>query len=240
MMRSAPALLVVTLMSGSAFAASEHGDHGAAIFWGAGAEVDGSDADWLTSDDGTLVTWDAYAWVGGDDVKLRIEAEGESLDGDVEQSELRALVSWNVSEFWDVQAGLRHDFAPGDLTWAAVGVHGLAPYFFETDAHVFVSEDGDVALRAEQAIDIAVTQDLFIEPHVELNAFAQDVPELGIGAGVSSVEVGLQVRYEFSRKFAPYVDLVYERDLGETAIRTRAAGEDVEATTLRLGLRVRL
>jgi copper resistance protein B len=240
MMRSAPALLVVTLMSGSAFAASEHGDHGAAIFWGAGAEVDGSDADWLTSDDGTLVTWDAYAWVGGDDVKLRIEAEGESLDGDVEQSELRALVSWNVSEFWDVQAGLRHDFAPGDLTWAAVGVHGLAPYFFETDAHVFVSEDGDVALRAEQAIDIAVTQDLFIEPHVELNAFAQDVPELGIGAGVSSVEVGLQVRYEFSRKFAPYIDLVYERDLGETAIITRAAGEDVEATTLRLGLRVRL
>ncbi|MDZ4870147.1 MAG: copper resistance protein B [Alphaproteobacteria bacterium] len=240
MMRSAPALLVVTLMSGSAFAASEHGDHGAAIFWGAGAEVDGSDADWLTSDDGTLVTWDAYAWVGGDDVKLRIEAEGESLDGDVEQSELRALVSWNVSEFWDVQAGLRHDFAPGDLTWAAVGVHGLAPYFFETDAHVFVSEDGDVALRAEQAIDIAVTQDLFVEPHVELNAFAQDVPELGIGAGVSSVEVGLQVRYEFSRKFAPYIDLVYERDLGETAIITRAAGEDVEATTLRLGLRVRL
>jgi len=240
MMRSAPALLVVTLMSGSAFAASEHGDHGAAIFWGAGAEVDGSDADWLTSDDGTLVTWDAYAWVGGDDVKLRIETEGESLDGDVEQSELRALVSWNVSEFWDVQAGLRHDFAPGDLTWAAVGVHGLAPYFFETDAHVFVSEDGDVALRAEQAIDIAVTQDLFIEPHVELNAFAQDVPELGIGAGVSSVEVGLQVRYEFSRKFAPYIDLVYERDLGETAIITRAAGEDVEATTLRLGLRVRL
>jgi copper resistance protein B len=240
MMRSAPALLVVTLMSGSAFAASEHGDHGAAIFWGAGAEVDASDADWLTSDDGTLVTWDAYAWVGGDDVKLRIEAEGESLDGDVEQSELRALVSWNVSEFWDVQAGLRHDFAPGDLTWAAVGVHGLAPYFFETDAHVFVSEDGDVALRAEQAIDIAVTQDLFIEPHVELNAFVQDVPELGIGAGVSSVEIGLQVRYEFSRKFAPYIDLVYERDLGETAIITRAAGEDVETTTLRLGLRVRL
>lgn len=240
MMRSVPALLVVTLMSGSALAASEHGDHGSGIFWGAGAEVDGSDADWLTSDDVTVVTWDAYAWVGGDDVKLRIEAEGGSLDGDVEQSELRALVSWNVSEFWDVQAGLRHDFAPGDLTWAAVGVHGLAPYFFETDAHVFVSEDGDVALRAEQAIDIAVTQDLFVEPHVELNAFAQDVPELGIGAGVSSVEVGLQVRYEFSRKFAPYIDLVYERDLGETAIITRAAGEDVEATTLRLGLRVRL
>ncbi len=239
-MRSAPALLVVTLMSGSAFAASEHGDHGSMTFWGAGAEIDGADADWLTNDDGTVVNWDAYGWYGGDDVKLRIEAEGETVDGDVEQSELRAYLSWNVSEFWDVQAGLRHDFAPGDLTWAAVGVHGLAPYFFETDAHVFVSQDGDVALRAEQAIDFAVTQDLFVEPHVELNAFAQDVPELGVGAGVSSVEVGLQVRYEFSRKFAPYIDLVYERDLGETAIITRAAGEDVEAATLRLGLRVRL
>lgn len=239
-MRVAPALLTALLMSGTALAASEHGDHGGMIFWGVGAEIDGSDTDWLTRHDGTLVTWDAYAWVGGDEVKLRIEAEGESLDGDVEQSELRALVSWNVSEFWDVQAGVRHDFAPHDLTWAAVGVHGLAPYFFETDAHVFVSQDGDVALRAAQSIDIAVTQDLFLEPHVELNGFAQDVAELGVGAGVSSVELGVQIRYEFSRKFAPYVDLVYERALGETASIARTAGEDVEETTLRLGLRVRL
>lgn len=239
-MRVSPALLAAVLMSGSAFAASEHAGHGSMIFWGAGGEVDASDLDWLTSDEGTLITWDGYAWIGGDDVKLRLEAEGDSVDGDVEQAELRAFISWNVSEFWDVQAGLRHDFEPSDLTWMAVGVHGLAPYFFETDAHVFVSEDGDVMLRVEQSIDIAVTQDLFLEPHLEVNTFAQDVPELGVGAGLSDIEIGLQLRYEFSRKFAPYLDLVYERALGETAGIVRAAGEDVEETTLRLGLRFRL
>jgi copper resistance protein B len=240
MMRAGPALFLATLMSGAALAAGEHDAHEPMIFWGAGAEVDGTDAGWLGDGDGTLVTWEAFAWVGGDDLKLRLEAEGKAFGGDVEESELRAFASWNIAEFWDLQAGLRHDFAPDELTWAAVGVHGMAPYFFETDAHVFVSEDGDAALRLEQSIDLAVTQDLFLQPHAEVNVFAQDAPELGIGAGFSGVEFGLQARYEFSRKFAPYADLVYERALGETASLARAAGEDVEQTTLRLGLRVRL
>lgn len=240
MTRTLPALLAVTSLAASALAAEEHGAHEPTIFWGAGAEVDGTDAGWLTGDNGTLVTWDTYAWVGGDDVKLRLEAEGETHAGDVEDSELRAFVAWNVSEFWDFQAGIRQDFYADDLTWAAVGFHGLAPYFFETDAHLFVSENGNAALRLEQSIDLAVTQDFFLEPHIEVNLFAEDVPELSIGAGVSDLELGLQARYELSRKLAPYVDLVYERALGETAIIARVAGEDVEQTTLRVGLRVRL
>jgi copper resistance protein B len=241
MTRTLPALIAASLASNVALAAEEtQMGHEPTIFWGAGAEIDGSESDWLTTARGALLTWNAYAWVGGDEVKLRLEAEGEALDGDTEESELRGFLSWNVAEFWDLQAGIRHDPQPNGLTWGAVGFHGLAPYFFETDAHLFVSERGDAALRIEQAIDLAVTQDLFLAPHVELNAFAQDVPELGIGAGVSDVEIGLQMRYEFSRKIAPYFDLVYERDVGETAIMARAAGERVERTTLRLGLRVRL
>jgi copper resistance protein B len=239
-MRSIPALLAATAMCGTALAAGEHGAHETTLFWGVGGEIDGTDLDWMSSGDGTLVTWDGYAWVGGDDVKLRLEAEGEAIDGDAETSEVRAFVSWNVAEFWDLQAGLRHDSEPDDLTWAAVGFHGLAPYFFETDAHVFLSEDGDAALRLEQSIEFAVTQSMFVEPHLEINAYAQDVAELGVGAGLADLELGLQLRYEISRKFAPYVDLVYERALGETAILARAAGEDVEQTTVRLGLRFRL
>jgi len=240
MTRALPALLTAILMSGTAFAAGQHDPHDPMIFWGVGGDVDGTDAGWLASGDGTLLTWDTYGWVGGDDVKVRLEAEGEALDGDVETSEVRAFVSWNVAEFWDLQAGLRRDFEPDDLTWVAVGVHGLAPYFFETDAHVFLSEDGDAALRLEQSIDLAVTQDLFVEPHAEINAYAQDVPALRVGAGLANLELGLQLRYEFSRKFAPYIDLVYERAVGETASLARAAGEDVEQTTLRIGLRFRL
>lgn len=244
MIRAGSALLAVLASTSVAFGAGAHSKddpmHEPMLFWGAGAEVDGTDAGWLSGDEGTLVTWDAYGWVGGDDVKVRLEAEGEAHDGDVEDSELRGFVSWNIAEFWDFQAGARYDFEPDGLWWGAVGFHGMATYFFETDAHVFVSENGDAQLRLEQSIDFAVTQELFLEPHVELNAFAEDVPELGVGAGLSDIEVGLQLRYEFTRKFAPYLDLVYERAVGETAGLARAAGEDVEQTTLRIGLRVRL
>ncbi len=244
MIRAGSALLAFGLTSGVALGMGGHskGDpmNEPLIFWGAGAEIDGSDTGWLGDVDGTLVTWDAYAWVGGDDVKLRLEAEGEALGGDVEQSEARSYLSWNVAEFWDLQAGARYDSAPSGLWWLAAGVHGMAPYFFETDAHVFVSEDGAAALRLEQSIELAVTQDIFVEPHVELNAYAQDVAALGVGAGISDIELGLQTRFEVTRKFAPYIDLVYERALGETASIARAAGEDIETTTLRIGLRVRL
>jgi copper resistance protein B len=210
------------------------------LFWSAGADVDGSDAAWLDNGSGTLVTWDAFAWYGGDDVKLRLEAEGEALDGDVSSSELRAMLSWNASDFWDVQAGVQEDLAPDQVTWAFAGVQGLAPYFFETEARLFVSENADVALRLRQSFDILLTQSLILEPHADVIAYAQDIDRLGVGAGLSHVEAGLQLRYEFTRDVAPYIDLVTERDLGETSIITRHAGEDPSQTSLRVGLRIRL
>ncbi|NOT41857.1 MAG: copper resistance protein B [Alphaproteobacteria bacterium] len=210
------------------------------LFWGAGVEIDGADNNWFERSDGALINWNAYAWIGGDNVKVRLEAEGEVLDGDVESSEVRALVSWNIATFWDLQAGVRYDTDPRGLGWAVVGVQGLAPYFFETDARVFLSEDGDAALRVGQTFDLLLTQRLVLQPHVEANAYAQDIPELGVGAGLADVEAGLQLRYEFDRKFAHYVDVVYDRKLGETSQIARAAGEDPEAFSVRFGLRIRL
>lgn len=140
--------------------------------------------------------------------------------------------------FRDVLLGVRQDFEPRGETYLAAGVTGLAPYFFETDATAFLSTEGDLSFRLEQSLDIPITQKLIAEPHVELNAFAQDVPERGVGAGFSSIEAGVQLRYEITRKFAPYADLVWERDLGETASITRAGGGNVEETSLRFGVRV--
>lgn len=225
-------------LASGAHSSDEHSDP--LLFWSAGASVDGSDVRWLDVRTGALFTWDAYAWYGGDEAKFRLEAEGEALDGDVETSELRALLSWNVGSFWDLQAGLRHDFAPGPLTWAVIGVQGLAPYFFETEARLFVSENADVAFRLSQSIELLFTQQLILEPRVEVNLFAQDIAGLGVGAGLSDVEASLQLRYDVSREIAPYLEFVYQRDVGETAGITRDAGGDVENATLRIGLRVRL
>lgn len=241
---TARALLLLSLSTAPALADGAHnmGDpHGdTMLFWSAGAEVDGSDLNWLSDGSGPLLNWDTFAWYGGDDLKLRLESEGDALHGDIGSSELRAMGSWNIADFWDFQAGVREDFAPDPLTWAFVGFQGLAPYFFDTEARLFVSENADVAFRLKQSFDILLTQDLILEPHVEANAFAQDIDALGVGAGLATVEAGLQLRYEITRKFAPYLDFVYDRDVGETAIITRKAGDDVENTTLRLGLRIRL
>jgi copper resistance protein B len=195
------------------------------------------EGDWSRSDGETLFTWDSSGWVGGDVHKAWFRSEGEVHGGEVEEADLWGLYSRNVGTFWDLQAGVRHDFEPGDVTYAALGVEGLAPYFFETAAHLFVSEDGDVSARIEQSFDVLITQRLVAEPHLEVNLYAQDVPELDVGAGIADIEAGLQVRYEIVRKLAPYVDVNYVRALGETAGLVRAGGGDADEFTVRLGLR---
>lgn len=204
----------------------------AMIFHMVRAEIDGARID---GDD--VINWDGEAWIGGDRDKFWLKTEGELSDGDADDAEIQALWSRNVAAFWDLQAGVRVDLEPDTTTYLVLGVQGLAPYQFETEAAAFVSEDGDVSARLHQSLDFLFTQRLVLEPHVEVNAYAQDIAERNIGAGIADVEAGLQLRYEITRKFAPYIDVVYDRALGETASRMRDAGEDIEETSLRAGIR---
>lgn len=196
------------------------------------AEIDATQID-----DQDVLSWEGDSWVGGDDNKLWLKSEGELVGGEGEEAEVQILWSRNIGAFWDLQAGVRVDLEPETTSYLALGVQGLAPYQFETEATAFVSEDGDVSARLRQTLDLLFTQRLILEPHIEVEAFAQDVPEADVGAGLSNVSAGLQLRYEVTRKFAPYVDVVFERALGETASRLRGAGEDVEQTSARVGLR---
>lgn len=192
-----------------------------------GARIDGED----------VFTWEGDAWIGGDVNKFWLKTEGEVEDGEAHSAEVQALWSRNIAAFWDVQAGIRIDLEPDTRTYLALGVQGLASYQFETEAAAFVSEDGDLSARFSQSIDMHLTQRLIAEPHIELNAYAEDDAGRSIGAGFSDVEAGVQLRYEITRKFAPYIDLGWERALGETASLMRADGEDVEASSVRAGIR---
>lgn len=197
-----------------------------------------TDIDATRIDDEDVVNWDAEAWIGGDADRLWLKSEGAAEDGDVGDAEIQALWSHNVAPFWDLQAGVRVDLEPETTAYLALGVQGLSPYQFETEATAFVSEDGDVSARLRQSLDILLTQRLILEPHAEIEAFAQDIADRHIGAGLAHGEAGLQLRYEITREFAPYVDAVYERALGETASRVRAAGGDAEEASLRAGVRL--
>jgi copper resistance protein B len=183
--------------------------------------------------------WDGEAWYGGDIDKLWMKSEGEGAFGEkLEHGEVQALWSRAIDPWFDLQLGVRQDFGRGpERTHLAVGVQGLAPYWFEVDAAAFVSTKGDVTARIEVEYDLRLTQKLILQPEAQLEFSLQDVPELRVGSGVSTTELGLRLRYEIKPQFAPYLGVEYQRGLGGTARLRRAAGEDVGGLSLLLGLR---
>lgn len=195
------------------------------------------ETDYGGGEHGPVASWDLNGWIGTDENKLWLKSEGENEDGTTEQAEFWALYSRNVHDFWDVQAGIRHDTQPVSTSYLVLGFEGLAPYFFETEAHLFVSDEGDVSARLRQENDFLITQRLILQPYAEINLFAQDVPEQEVGAGITHGEIGLQTRYEFTRKFAPYVDLRYERKFGETSSIAKNHGEDNDNFITAAGVR---
>lgn len=182
--------------------------------------------------------WDLQGFMGGDIDKLWLKSEGEGAFGvKPEAAEIQALWSHAVDPWWDLQLGLRQDLAGPGRTHAVIGLQGLAPYEFEIDAALFVSHKGDVTARIEIELDQRITQRLILQPRAELALAAQDVPELEIGAGLDHGEIGLRLRYEISRQFAPYLGVEYERKFGQSARYARAAGEYAEVASVVAGLR---
>lgn len=190
------------------------------------------------ADPGTGLAWEAQGWIGGDVDRLWLRSEGERAHGGTESADLELLYGRGVSAWWDVVAGVRHDFEPGaSQTFAAFGVQGLAPYWFEVSATAYLGEGGRTSASLEAEYELLLTNRLILQPLVEVELFGKDDPARGIGAGLATAEAGLRLRYEVTRKFAPYLGVVYERALGETADLQRAAGEDVTDVRFVVGLR---
>ena len=192
------------------------------------------------SDDGDTYLWDAQGWIGGDFNKFWWKTEGEGpTDGSPEDTEFQALYNRTISPFWGAQVGLRYDTNPEpDTGYAVLGVQGLAPYWFETDTALFLSEDGDLSFRAELEYELLFTQRLILQPRLEFNVSADDVPELGLGSGLNNTEVGLRLRYEIKREIAPYIGVRWERLYGDTRDIARREGEPASVTSLVAGIRI--
>jgi copper resistance protein B len=182
---------------------------------------------------------DGEAWYGGDIDKLWLKSEIEGEFGrSPEHAEVHALWSRAVDPWWNLQAGVRHDFSPEpDRTHLVLGIQGLAPYWFEFEAAAFVSNKGDISARFEAEYDGRLTQKLILQPRIEFDLAAQDVPALRTGSGLSSAEAGLRLRYEVVREFAPYMGVAYERAFGGTADLRRAAGDRAGGWNLLVGVR---
>lgn len=191
------------------------------------------------ADEHSGMEWEGQAWFGTDLNKLWLRSEGERVGGRTESADLEVLYGRSIAPWWDLVAGVRHEFKPGDSQdFLAFGVSGLAPYKFEVDATAYLGQSGQSALRVEVEYELLLTNRLILQPLVELNANGQDDPERGIGSGVSTAEFGLRLRYEIRREIAPYVGIVHERAFGNTADYRRAEGEDVKDTRLVAGVRL--
>lgn len=183
--------------------------------------------------------WDGEAWFGGDINRLVIKSEGRGeFHGKTGEAEVQALYSRAIGPYFNLQGGLRYDLRPRPSRgYATIGVEGLAPYMFEVGGALFVSDKGDVLARAEGYYDQRITQRLILQPRAELNFAAQDVRANGIGAGLSDVELGLRLRYEIIREFAPYIGVSYDAKVGNSARFARLDGERVSAVSYVIGVR---
>lgn len=196
-------------------------------------------AEYQAREGGDGYRWQNEAWLGGDIGQLVLRSEGEGTFGEpIEALELQALYSHALDPFWDVKVGLRHDVVPNpSRTHAVIGIEGDAPYWLDVEAQLFLSDQGEVTARLEASHDLRITQRLILRPSAELDISAQDMPDIGVGQGVSMVEAGLRLRYEVVPEFAPYLGFEWNRKLGQTAAYARAEGEASGSSQLVAGVR---
>lgn len=184
------------------------------------------------------VVREAQGWLGKDLNKLWFKTEGERVNGHSEEVEVQLLYGRAIAPYWDLQLGWRHDNLPRPTRdWAVITLQGLAPYWFETDASLFIGESGRTAIRLEAEYEIMLTQQWVLAPEIELNAHGHNDRERGIGSGLSDAEVGLRLRYEIRREFAPYIGVNWEKLFGDTADLAREEGEKTEQGQWVIGIR---
>lgn len=175
--------------------------------------------------------FEVQGWYGHDYQKLWFKTEGEvavegASEGDVET---QALFSQVVAPFWDLQLGARYDrtWARGpdqDRWFGVLGVQGFSPYEFEVEAALFVSEDADVSARLTASTDVLLTQRLILQPRFEAEVAAQGARKYLVGRGLNYIDLGLRMRYEIRREFAPYIGINWIRSIAETDDLIRADG----------------
>lgn len=190
------------------------------------------------------LVWDAQGYIGKDYNKFWFKTEGEALTAEKEgEMEFQGLYSRAITPYFDLQAGLRYDVAYSGTEnlsrgFAVVGLQGLAPYFFEVDGSVAISDAGDISASFEAEYDLPITQRLWGQPRLETSVAVQEVEKFGVGSGFNNVQLGFRMRYEIRREFAPYLGISWNRKLGQTANFTRLEGGQVSIFGLVGGVRL--
>jgi len=185
--------------------------------------------------------WDGEGWAGTDMNKLWFKSEGFMENGIASDGDTEALYDRPIPymRYFDMQGGVRYDLDSGPgRTWGAFGIEGLAPYFFEFQATGYFRDAGHLAARVVGSYDLLITQRLIVQPECELNFYSKEDRARGVGTGLSDIDTGIRIRYEISRKFAPYIGFAYTGTFGTTASFARAEGALVNDPRFVFGTRL--
>jgi copper resistance protein B len=195
--------------------------------------------EWQRRAAGGALNWNGNGWIGGDLDRLWLRTEGSRVGSRLEDAEIQALWGHSITPWWDLVAGVRHDFGPSAAqTWLAFGIQGLALYNFESEVTAFVGQRGQASLRVEGRYDLLITNRLILQPSLEANLFAKNDAARGQGAGLGDTSLGLRLRYEVDRQFAPYLGISWDRSYGNSArMVVREGGRRSELSVL-AGVRV--
>ncbi len=185
--------------------------------------------------------WDGEAWLGTDRNRLWLKSEGFSDNATVSDGDQEALYDRPIPRmrYFDAQLGVRADLdSSPERTWAALGIEGLAPFFFQFAPTLYIRDGGNVAGRVTSSYDLLLTQRWIAQPQAELNFYNKDDPARQIGSGFSELDTGLRLRYEITRKFAPYIGFAYNGKYGNTASFARQKGQSSSDPRFVFGLRL--
>lgn len=194
--------------------------------------------EWRDANDAESYVLEGQGWIGKDLNKLWIKTDAEQVNGAIEEVEIQALYSRAIAPFWDLQVGFRQDLKPEpDREWGVIGIQGLAPYFFEVDAALFIGASGDTAARLSAEYEWMFTQKLVLSPEISLNFYGQNDMHRMTGSGLADGQAGLRLRYEIRREFAPYIGVNWTKSFGNTADFIRDHGEATSDTQWVAGIR---
>jgi copper resistance protein B len=195
--------------------------------------------EWLAAGSAGDLNWDSKGWVGRDRDRLWFRSEGERAGDSFAHAEAQVFYGRAIARWWDVVAGVRQDLQPGPArTWAAIGVQGLAPYWFEVEATAYVGAAGRTHVRVETEYELLLTNRIILQPLVEIEMYGKSDRARGLGAGLSSADIGLRLRYEVRREFAPYAGVTWNRTFFGTADYAHAAGDKTGGARLAVGVRL--
>ena len=196
-------------------------EHGAQIY-----AVTTVDNKWLVNEDGVGALKSEFETrIGTDENKVFIKVHADKQESHDAHYDAKLLYSRMISDFWDAQIGARYRSEKVELDHhqkdteenvdAVIGLHGMAPYFFETDAYFYAGEDSYAAFSLETERDLLITQKLIVQPYLELNVIFSDDSKYAQKSGLSNATAGLETRYEISKKIMPYVDIAYKYSKGK-------------------------